>query len=143
MKRIIHIKLIILLLLLVALVVVSFLSAPHELHAAGSIRIPARGIEASVYTREAEPIDGVSSLWQGGTVTTDADLSNVQVGDYAHIYTTEGEHLVLECVNIMGCLVIGQTMITSWGRVVHANGDVLLYSNTQQMRVHVFHLARL
>lgn len=131
------------LIIVAVLVVLPFLSAPHELHEAGSIRIPARGIEASVYTREAEPIDGMSSLWGGGIVTTDADLSRVQVGDFAHIYTTEGEHLVLECVSIMGCLVIGQTMITSWGRVVHANGDVLLYSNTQQMRVHVFHLARL
>lgn len=132
-----------LIILLLPLIVLPILSAPHELHAAGSIRIPARGIEASIYTSEAEPIDGMSSLWQGGTVTTDADLSNVQVGDFAHIYTTEGEHLVLECVSIMGCLVIGRTMITSWGRVVRANGDVLLYSNTQQMRVHVFHLARL
>lgn len=100
MERIIHIKLIILLLLLVPFVVAPFLSAPHELHAAGSIRIPARGIEASIYTNEAEPIDGMSSLWQGGTVTTDADLSNVQVGDMAHLYTVEGEHLVLECVRI-------------------------------------------
>ena len=134
--------LIILIILLLPMIVLPLLS-PRAQYVAGRIRIPARGIESSVYTSEAEPIDGMSSLWQGGTVTTDADLSNVQVGDFAHIYTTEGEHLVLECVNIMGCLVIGQTMITSWGRVVHANGDVLLYSNTQQMRVHVFHLARL
>ena len=143
MERIIRAKIIILLLFLTAMIVLPILSAPREQYVCGSIRIPARGVEASVYTSEAEPIDGMSSLWQGGTVTTDADLSRVQVGDFAHIYTTEGEHLVLECVSIMGCLVIGQTMITSWGRVVRANGDVLLYSNTQQMRVHVFRLARL
>lgn len=140
MKRYIFVT--ILIILLLPMIVLPLLDS-HDLHVAGSIRIPARGIEASVYTREEEPIDGMSSLWNGGTVTTDADLSNVQVGDFAHIYTTEGEHLVLECVGIMGCLVIGQMVITSWGRVVHANGDVLLYSNTQQMRVHVFHLARL
>lgn len=140
MKRYIFVT--ILIILLLPMIVLPLLS-PRQQYVAGRIRIPARGIEASIYTSEAEPIDGMSSLWQGGTVTTDADLSNVQVGDFAHIYTTEGEHLVLECVSIMGCLVIGQTMITSWGRVVRANGDVLLYSNTQQMRVHVFHLARL
>ena len=89
-----------LIILLLPLIVLPILSAPHELHAAGSIRIPARGIEASVYTSEAEPIDGMSVLWGGGKVTTDADLSQVQVGDMAHLYTVEGEHLVLECVRI-------------------------------------------
>ena len=120
------------------------LSTPYELHVAGSIRFPARGIEAEVYTQAHGPDCGcASTLWHGGIVTTDADLSNVQVGDFAYLVTPDGTRLVLECVDIMGCLVIGHTVITSWGRVVRANGDVLLYSNTQQMRVHVFHLARL
>ena len=100
MEHIIRIKNIILLLFLAALVVLPFLSAPHELHAAGSIRIPARGISAEVYTYQQEPLDGMSVLWGGGKVTTDADLSQVQVGDMAHLYTVEGEHLVLECVRI-------------------------------------------
>ena len=88
-----------LIILLLPMIVLPLLS-PRAQYVAGRIRIPARGIEASIYTSEAEPIDGMSSLWQSGTVTTDADLSNVQVGDFAHIYTTEGEHLVLECVRI-------------------------------------------
>ena len=35
------------------------------------------------------------------TVVMDGDfVSQVQVGDMAHLYTVEGEHLVLECVRI-------------------------------------------
>lgn len=107
-----------LVLVMLPVVVLPLLEAP-EPYVWGRIRIPARGIEASVYTREAEPIDGMSSLWQGGTVTTDADLSNVQVGDFAHIYTTEGEHLVLECVSITG--------IPAWMR--KTDGDVLVVND--------------
>ena len=73
---------------------------PPEQYVAGRIYIKARGISAEVYTRQQEPIDGMSSLWHGGKVTTDADLSTVQVGDMADIYTVEGEHLVLECISI-------------------------------------------
>lgn len=90
-----------LIILLLPLIVLPILSAPHELHVAGSIRFPARGIEAEVYTQAHGPDCGcASTLWHGGIVTTDADLSNVQVGDMAHLYTVEGEHFVLECVRI-------------------------------------------
>ena len=88
----------ILIILLLPMIVLPLL--PREQYVAGRIRIPARDIEDSVYTSEAEPIDGMSVLWGGGKVTTDADLSQVQVGDMAHLYTVEGEHLVLECVRI-------------------------------------------
>lgn len=69
-------------------------------HVAGRMYIRTRGISAEIYTREAEPIDGMSTLWHGGKVTTNADLSTVQLGDMAEIYTVEGEHLVLECIDI-------------------------------------------
>ena len=69
-------------------------------YVAGRMYIRERGIAASLYTKEEDVLDGMSVLWGGGKVTTDADLSEVQVGDMAHLYTVEGEHLVLECVRI-------------------------------------------
>lgn len=85
--------------ILLPMIVLPLLS-PRAQYVAGRMYIRERGIEASVYTSEEEPIDGMSVLWGGGKVTTDADLSQVQVGDMAHLYTVEGEHLVLECVRI-------------------------------------------
>ena len=73
---------------------------PPPQHVAGRMYIRTRGISAEIYTREAEPIDGMSTLWNGGKVTVKADLSAVQLGDMAEIYTVEGEHLVLECIDI-------------------------------------------
>ena len=76
------------------------LRSPHQQSVAGRMYIRERGIAASLYTKEEDVLDGMSVLWGGGKVTTDADLSGVQVGDMAHLYTVEGEHLVLECVRI-------------------------------------------
>lgn len=98
------------------LVVLPQLHPPHEQYVAGRIRIPVRGISAEVYIRQPEPMDGMSSLWNGGKVTTKADLSNVQVGDMADIYTVEGEHLVLECISIRKGL----------GWLVQPEGDVVV-----------------
>lgn len=67
---------------------------------AGRMYIRERGIAASLYTEEEDVLDGMSVLWNGGKATTDADLSSVQVGDVAHLYTVEGEHFVLECIDI-------------------------------------------
>ena len=64
-------------------------------------------------------LDGMSVLWGGGKVTTDADLSQVQVGDMAHLYTVEGEHLVLECVTIR----------RGWGWFDKPQGDVIVINN--------------
>ena len=118
MKRIIRAKIIILLLFLVAMIVLPLLPTRQQ-YVEGHIRIPARGIEASVYTREAEPIDGMSSLWQGGKVTVKADLSAVQLGDMAEIYTVEGEHLVLECIDIRKGLAL---LMKPQGDVLVVNG---------------------
>lgn len=83
---------------------------------AGRIRIPERGIYAEVYTTDHGPDCGCcGALWNGGTVTVTADLSSVQVGDMAEIYTVEGEHLVLECIEIR-----------KNSRGMETNGDVLV-----------------
>ncbi len=87
-----------------------------EQSVAGRIYIRSRGISAEVYTHQEDPLDGMSSLWNGGKVTTNADLSSVQVGDMADIYTVEGERLVLECVSITG--------VPAW--LQKTDGDVLV-----------------
>lgn len=89
----------ILIILLLPMIVLPLLS-PRAQYVAGRMYIRERGIAASLYTKEEDVLDGMSVLWGGGKVTTDADLSQVQVGDMAHLYTVEGEHLVLECVRI-------------------------------------------
>ena len=103
------------LIILLPMIVLPLLS-PHQQYVAGRIRIPARGISAEVYTYQQEPLDGMSSLWNGGKVTTKQDLSSVQVGDMAHLYTMEGEHLVLECVDIR----------KGWGLFAKPQGDVII-----------------
>ena len=97
MKRYIFVTTLIILLL--PMIVLPLLS-PRAQYVAGRMYIRERGIAASLYTKEKDVPDGMSVLWGGGKVTTDADLSQVQVGDMAHLYTVEGEHLVLECVRI-------------------------------------------
>lgn len=105
-----------LILLMLPLIVLPLLPA-RERHVWGHIRIPARGIYAEVYTTDHGPDCGCTpSLWNGGKVTTKADLSSVQLGDMADIYTVEGEHLVLECISITG--------VPSW--LQKTDGDVLV-----------------
>lgn len=91
----------------------------RALYVAGHLYIRERGISAEVYTREEDPLDGMSSLWNGGKVITKEDLSTVQVGDMAHLYTVEGEHLVLECVQIRD----------GWVWRQKPQGDVLVINN--------------
>lgn len=88
----------------------------RALYVAGRLYIRERGISAEVYTRQEEPLDGMSSLWNGGQVITREDLSTVQVGDMAELYTVEGEHLVLECVDIR----------KGWARRIEPQGDVIV-----------------
>lgn len=99
----------------VLVTVLAYAIGPPEQYVAGRIHIRARGITAEIYTRAADPIDGMSALWNGGKVTTHADLSAVQVGDMAELYTVEGEHLVLECIEIR-----------KNSRGMETNGDVLV-----------------
>ena len=122
MKRYIFVT--ILIILLLPMIVLPLLS-PRAQYVAGRIRIPARGISAEVYTYQQEPLDGMSSLWNGGKVTTKQDLSSVQVGDMAHLYTMEGEHLVLECVDIR----------KGWAWRVKPQGDVIVINGRWMYRL--------
>lgn len=108
----------ILIILLLTMIVLPLLS-PREQYVAGRMYIRERGIAASLYTKEEDVLDGMSVLWGGGKVTTDADLSEVHVGDMAHLYTVEGEHLVLECVKIR----------KGWVLFEKPQGDVLVVNN--------------
>ena len=111
MKRYIFATILILLLPMIVLTLL-----PRQQYVAGRMYIRERGIAASLYTKEEDVLDGMSVLWGGGKVTTDADLSGVQVGDMAHLYTVEGEHLVLECVRIR----------KGWGLFAKPQGDVII-----------------
>lgn len=103
----------------VVLGLLAYILQPPEQYVAGRLYIRERDITAEVYTEDADPIDGMSSLWNGGKVTTKADLSTVQVGDIAEIYTVEGEHLVLECIGIKTG--------PSW--LEKTDGDVIVINN--------------
>ena len=97
----------------------------RALYVAGYLCIRERGISDVVYTRQEDPQDGMSSLWNGGAVITREDLSTVQLGDMAEIYTVEGEHLVLECVDIRkGC---------AWR--VKPQGDVIVINGRWMYRL--------
>ena len=97
----------------------------RALYVAGHLYIRERGISAEVYTRQEDPLDGMSSLWNGGEVITREDLSTVQLGDMAEIYTVEGEHLVLECVDIR----------KGWAWRVKPQGDVIVINGRWMYRL--------
>lgn len=116
--------------ILIALVIMLMVSVvmyrpPPEKYVAGRLYIRERGISAEVYTRQEEPLDGMSSLWNGGKVTTKADMSAVQEGDMAELYTVEGEHLVLECVDIR----------KSWAWRIEPQGDVIVINGRWMYRL--------
>lgn len=68
-------------------------------------------------------------LWSGGCIKVNhTDLSAVRIGDWAQIIQGDIK-LVLECVEIVDCIVFGEKLLSSHG-FVHANGDVLIYKNT-------------
>ena len=110
---------------LIAFVFLYTAVTPHELYVAGHLYIRERGISAEVYTRQKDPLDGMSSLWNGGEVITRENLSTVQLGDMAEIYTVEGEHLVLECVGIR----------KGWAWRVKPQGDVIVINGRWMYRL--------
>ena len=97
----------------------------RALYVAGRLYIRQRGISAEIYTRQEDPMDGMSSLWNGGEVITRENLSTVQLGDMAEIYTVEGEHLVLECVDIH----------KGWAWRVKPQGDVIIINGRWMYRL--------
>lgn len=88
-----------LLILVILPVLVLPLFGADDLSVYGHIRIPAAGIHAEVCTI-GQPGDCCGTLWNGGTVTVNADMSDVQVGDMADLRGLDGEHIVLECISI-------------------------------------------
>lgn len=112
-------EIILIALALLLMAAVMLYKPPPEQYVAGRMYIRARGISAEIYTRQEDPLDGMSSLWNGGKVTTHADLSTVQLGDMADIYTVEGERLVLECIGIRKGLAL---LMEPQGDVLVVNG---------------------
>lgn len=104
----------------VLLVVLPQLHPPDQ-HVCGRIRIHSAGIYAEVYIADHGPDCGCCpSLWNGGKVTTTADMSSVQIWDVADLITLDGGHYVLECVEIKHTL----------SAFVKADGDVLVCVKT-------------
>ena len=107
-------------------VVLNLVAPINEQYVYGHIRIRSRGIYAQVFTREESPTCGCcGALYGGGKVTVKADLSAVQLGDTAEIYTVEGEHLVLECVDIR----------KGWAWRLKPQGDVIVINGRWMYRL--------
>ena len=97
----------------------------RALYVAGRLYFFNGTASAEIYTRQEDPMDGMSSLWNGGEVITRESLSTVQLGDMAEIYTVEGEHLVLECVDIR----------KGWAWRVKPQGDVIIINGRWMYRL--------
>lgn len=103
------------------IVLLAFAISPAEAsHPIGTIRIQDAGIYAEIsITGHARDCGCCPSLWNGGIVTTTADMSSVRVGCWADIRTLDGGHYVLECVEIRtGLLWLmepdGDIIVISW-----------------------------
>lgn len=133
MKRWVFVAL--LLLFAVAMTVPILLDAQPSLHLTGHILIPAADIRAEVMTASHGPACGCCGvLWQGGIVTTTADLSTVQLYDTACLITVDGDSMALECVEITPCLRVGRWLI-GWQGVIRPEGDVLVVSGSRVYRL--------
>ncbi len=130
MKR--SVFLTILMLLMLPLLMLPILD--RDMHVAGHIRIPAADISAEVMTASHGSDCGCCGmLWQGGIVTTTADLSTVQLYDTACLITVDEDSMALECVEITPCLRLGSTLI-GWRGVILPEGDVLVVSRGRAYR---------
>lgn len=116
---------VLLVLAMLPLVVLPMLDA-GELSMYGCVRIQAAGIQADVYRMAHGAGCGCcGALWNGGQAIVRADVGAVRIGDMADMRSFDGEHLVLECVEIMTCIQVGRYLIGRRG-IIHADGDVLL-----------------
>lgn len=105
--------------------------SPDDGCVAGRIRIG--DIHAEIYTSHGAACDCCPALWNGGIATTPADLSSVQVGDWADIKTLDGGHYVGECVEVIPCIRVGRWLI-GWRGVVKAEGDIIVYAKGRAYR---------
>lgn len=85
-------------LLVVILLVLAMCSARAELSVIGYMRVGS--IRAEIMAEDAQDCDCCPALWNGGIVTTTADLSGVKKYDMADIITLDGGHYVMECIAI-------------------------------------------
>lgn len=130
MKR--SLFLIILILLMLPICVLPIL-LPAQ-HVAGHIIIPAADIRAEVMTASHGSDCGCCGmLWQGGIVTTTADLYTVQLYDTACLITVDDDSMAMECVKIIPCLRFGRWLL-GWRGVILPEGDVLVVSGSRVYR---------
>ena len=100
---------------------------PRDAEVSGKLKIAAHDIRTPIMTAHGTGCGCCPSLWNGGIAHALDDLSAVQVGDTADLTTLDGGHLVLECVEIIPALYIDRWLV-SWQGVIHANGDVIIFS---------------
>lgn len=118
-------KHIIVLIILVALALPLF--APGGREVVGRIRITSADLSAELYGTPVADCGCCPILWNGGIVSTLADLSPVQVGDMAKVTTLDGGRYVLECAEIVPCIRFGCYLV-GWRGVVSADGDIIVFS---------------
>lgn len=124
-------KHIIVLIILVALALPLFLPVTGDV--VGRIRIPSADLSAELYGTHVADCGCCPALWNGGIVSTLADLSPVEVGDMAKVTTLDGGRYVLECAEIVPCIRWGRWLL-GWRGVIRANGDVLIVSGGKVYR---------
>lgn len=100
----------------------------------GRFAIPSAGVDV-VYTHAHGGIACCyMGLWNGGRIVMEAEaLPAVSIDDKAHVKQEYG-NMVLECVEIMDCIVIGGNLFSTSGIVRHS-GDVLLCVDTGRWAV--------
>ncbi|MBQ8616232.1 MAG: hypothetical protein IJ418_01845 [Clostridia bacterium] len=132
-----------LVLIMLPLIVLPILDA-DGLSVYGCIRIPSAGICAEVYTtKRGQDCGCCGALWNGGQAFVQADMSAVHLYDMVDLRSRDGEHLVLECVEIVDCIRVGRCLV-SWQGIVQPGGDVLLCTDANRWPfVRVLRLARL
>lgn len=101
------------------------LLSPDDGYVCGRIRIG--DTLAEIHTTHGPSCDCCPAMWNGGIVTTTADLSSVRLQDWADVVTLDGGHYVGECVEIIPCVLVGKWLI-GWRGVVKTEGDILIYT---------------
>lgn len=98
-----------------------------ERQVCGRIRISTRDIHAEMLAEHGVDCGCCPSLWNGGVTSTTADLSTVSLYDMADIVTLDGGHYVLECMEIVPCIRVGNLLV-GWRGVIKVQGDIIVYS---------------
>lgn len=109
------------------------LFSPGGREVVGRIRITSADLSAELYGTPVADCGCCPALWNGGIVSTLADLSPVQVGDMAKVTTLDGERYVLECAEIVPCIRWGRWLL-GWRGVVKAQGDIIVFSGGKVYR---------